>query len=135
MTPDKFLAQLCALVPPPGFHMTHYYGVLPSHHHLRDRIIPPSAIPAIELQLALDLADAANAGEAAEASPRPRRLGGANLLARVFAIDVTVCRKCGGRMRILAVVTDSDNIARARHGARAPPRSPRTTSQILLYPC
>jgi hypothetical protein len=53
-----------------------------SHHHLRPRIIPPSAIPAPELQLTLDLPDAANdAGEAAE----PRRLGWANLLARVFA--------------------------------------------------
>jgi hypothetical protein len=30
-------------------------------------------------------------------SPRPRRIGWANLLARVFALDITRCRKCGGR--------------------------------------
>ena len=36
----------------------------------------------------------------------PRRLGWAHLLARVFAVDVTVCRKCGEQMRILDVVRD-----------------------------
>src|SRR5690606_1666473 len=82
-----------------GFHMTRYFGVFAGHHHLRARIIPPSAVPAPELQLALDLAAAANDGsdEPAESSPRPRRLGWAGLLARVFAVDVTVCRECGPR--------------------------------------
>src|SRR5690606_29786031 len=100
--------------------------------------IPPSAVPAPELQLALDLAAAANGGsdESADASPRPRRLGWAGLLARVFAVDVTVCRACGGRMRILDVVSDPDDIARVLHGARAraPPR-PRAhpPGQVLLF--
>ena len=137
MTPDKFLARLCALVPPPGFHMTRYFGVFASHHHLRARIIPPSAVPAPELQLALDLAAAANDGSdgPADASPRPRRLGWAGLLARVFAVDVTVCRACGGRMRILDVVSDPDDIARVDHRARAPPRPPRPhpPGQVLLF--
>ena len=30
MTAAKFLARLCALVPPTGFHMTRYFGVLAS---------------------------------------------------------------------------------------------------------
>jgi hypothetical protein len=37
-------------------------------------------------------------------------------IARVFAIDVTVCRKCGGRMRVLDVVTDPDDTS--IHGHR-----------------
>lgn len=37
MTAEKFLARLCALVPPTGFHMTRYFGVLASRHHLRPR--------------------------------------------------------------------------------------------------
>ena len=68
-----------------------------------------------------------------ESSPRPRRLGWAKLLARVFAVDVTVCRKCGGRMRILEVVETADDIARVLHGARAPPR-PHPPAQVLLFP-
>ena len=98
--------------------------------HLRARIIPPSAVPAPGQQLALGLVGAVNdsANDPAETPPRPRRLGWANLLARVFAVDVTLCRKCGGRMRIVTVVTDPADIARILHGARAPPRPrPRRT--------
>ncbi|MBK8261908.1 MAG: transposase [Nannocystis sp.] len=147
MAADKFLARLCALVPPPGFHMLRYYGVFASHHHLRARIVPAAAappelqlVPAAaappELQLALDLTAAANDTRSpTDASPRPRRLGWAKLLARVFAVDVTVCRKCGGRMRVLEVVSDPDDIARVLHGARAPPPRPRPDppGQVLLF--
>jgi hypothetical protein len=35
---------------------------------------------------------------------------------------VTVCSKCGGKMRILEVVTGPAAIAELLYGARAPPR-------------
>jgi len=35
MSPDKFLARLCGFVPPPGFHVTRYFGVFANRHHLR----------------------------------------------------------------------------------------------------
>jgi hypothetical protein len=83
MDAHQFLARLCALVPPPGFHMTRYYGVLASHHRLRERVIPkPAAPPPPQLPL-----DFALSGDPAESSPRPRRIGWAKLLARVFALD------------------------------------------------
>jgi hypothetical protein len=135
MTAEKFLARLCALVPPTGFHMTRYFGVLASRHHLRPRILPPSLVPASG-QLPLGLGDDDDDDSpATESSARPRRIGWARLLARVFAFDVTVCRKCGGRMRVLDVVTDPDDIARLLHGARAPPRPrPHPPGQVLLFP-
>jgi len=34
VTTGTFLGRLCALVPPPRFHMTRYYGVFASRHHL-----------------------------------------------------------------------------------------------------
>ena len=52
--------RLCALVPPPGFHMTRYFGVFANRHHLRPRIIPPSPVPTPGQQLALGHADFAN---------------------------------------------------------------------------
>jgi len=69
-------ARLCALVPPPGFHMTRYFGVFANRHHLRPRSIP-SAAPMPGQQLALGLADSANLkpGDDTPSSPGPRRLG------------------------------------------------------------
>ncbi|HFE46737.1 MAG TPA: hypothetical protein ENJ18_14790 [Nannocystis exedens] len=57
--------------------------------------------------------------------------GWAQLLARVFAVDVTVCSKCG-RMKILEVVTDPGAIAELLHGAHAPPR-PYPLGQLGLF--
>jgi hypothetical protein len=56
----------------------------------------------------------------------------AELLKRTFGIDVETCPRCGGRMRLLAVITDLASAARfLRHRgepteppARAPARAP-----------
>ena len=64
----------------------------------------------------------------------PSRIGWASLLARVFSIDVTVCPRCEGPMRIVATVTDPDEIAAAL-GPRGPPRPrPDPPDQTLLFP-
>jgi hypothetical protein len=83
-------------------------------------------------QLPLAFADRDEPRDPSE-SKAPRRIGWASLLARVFAIDVTVCRKCGGRMRILEVVDAPDAVARVLHGARAPPRPPPPGQLVLLH--
>jgi len=67
-----------------------------------------------------------------EATGTPYRLSWSHLLARVFAVDVTVCSKCGGRMKVLEVVTDPNAIAWLLHGARAPPR-PCPPGQLELF--
>ena len=59
---------------------------------------------------------------------RRHRLAWAVLLARVWAIEVTECPACGGRMKIVAAVTDPCSIRRYLEGvglpARAPPIAP-----------
>ena len=102
-----------------------------SRHHLRARIIPSSPQPLAPTQLSLCLAPGLP-DEFREAASIPRRIGWAGLLARVFAVDVTVCSKCGGRMKILEVVTDPEAITRLLHGARAPPR-PCLPGQLGLF--
>lgn len=54
------------------------------------------------------------------------RLDWALLLKRTFATDVRVCPRCGGNVRIRAVVTHPDSVAKLlaalqRTSARAPP--------------
>ena len=43
---------------------------------------------------------------------RPCRLSWAQLLSRVFQLDVTVCPACGGRLKIIAALTE---LASIRH--------------------
>ena len=67
-------------------------------------------------------------------APRKRRRGGvrrypwAELLRRVFAIDVLVCAHCGGARRLLAPITASQSIERVLRAmglsAEAPLLSP-----------
>ena len=102
-----------------------------SHHRLRARVIPSAAQPAAPTQLSLLFAPGLP-DELREATSTPRRYGWASLLARVFAVDVTVCSKCGGKMRILEVVTDPEALAELLHGARAPPR-PSPPGQLQLF--
>ena len=55
-----------------------------------------------------DEADAPSSDEAQDPEPRrpAYRLSWARLLARVFLIDVTVCPHCGGKMKIIAALTE-----------------------------
>ena len=47
LSPQDFIARLCALVPPPRFHLMRYLGVLAGHSSLRAEVVPkkPAALP------------------------------------------------------------------------------------------
>jgi len=60
------------------------------------------------------------------------RTGGASAATQAAGIASTVCSKCGGRMKVLEIVTDPNAIARLLHGARAPPR-PYPPGQLGLF--
>ena len=140
MSRDTFLARLCALVPPPRANQILYYGVLANRHKLRPKVMPERHAPAEPKQLALfvpkdDLELAAITRPMIEDQVRdraPSRLSWTRLLARVFSIDVSVCKKCGGPMRVIKAVLDPDEIAAELHGARAPPRPP-PPGQVELF--
>ncbi|MBI4702055.1 MAG: transposase [Deltaproteobacteria bacterium] len=94
------IGRPCAMVPPPWFHLTRFHGVLASAAALRAQVVqsPP---PGSELgpgpqdeQLELFGGGGARA---------PTRKPWAWLLRHVFAEDVTVCPKCGERLRWLEV--------------------------------
>ncbi|MBT6622621.1 MAG: hypothetical protein HOB41_22355 [Gemmatimonadetes bacterium] len=58
---------------------------------------------------------------------RPHRLSWAALLARVFALDVTVCPvcpDCGGRLRLIAALPDPVSVRRYLHGVGLPTEPP-----------
>ena len=122
--PLVFLDCLAALVPRPRTHLVTYHGMLAPAAKWRDRIVP---------------------------GPRPPRRSGngcgrsadcrhpwAELLKRVFAVDVLRCADCGGRRVMIAIITGPDPISRIlTHLARAahpPPIAPARPHAETLVP-
>ncbi|MGE4606418.1 MAG: transposase [Myxococcota bacterium] len=75
--------------------------------------------------------------ESAPTRRPPRRNPWADLLQRVFEIDVLCCPNCGGRMRVLAAITDpavAQNILKCLAlPARAPPIAPAVASKRSAF--
>ena len=132
LTPMDLIARLCALVPPPRVHLTRFRGVLAPAASLRPEVVPRTAPdPALDPhpQLSLFDAHARRPAPPPDPEPPPRRAGRhpwAWLLRRVFAVDISVCPHCSGRMRIIEFALTSDAIARvlARHGLGPQPPPP-----------
>lgn len=97
-SPLAFLERLAALVPRPRTHLVTYHGVLGPAASWRDEVIPPP--PEDEAE-----ASAEKTAPPLVPVPRPRRIDWAELLRRVFALDVLRCERCGGHRRVLATVT------------------------------
>jgi hypothetical protein len=127
--PFDLLARICAMVPPSGFHMVRYHGILSSHATLRAAVVPTPpddapASPPQQLELFEDHDEL-----------RVIRKPWAWLVRHVFLEDVTVCPRCSGPMRWLEVATEKNAIAHllARHGlAEPPPPRPRAPPEGQL---
>ncbi len=130
LDPMSFLSRLAALVPPPRMHLVTYHGVLAPSARRREQIVPvtvPSRKdgkqPAGEVVLLAHaeetgLGSVARAGklESAGSAEREwpekrwqaepfrwrRRYSWAELMKRVFLLDVLTCPECGGSRRLLA---------------------------------
>ena len=121
--PLDFISRLCALVPPPRFHMLRYHGVLSTHAAARREVVPGRA-PSPGEQLPLLLRQ-----EAGPLAPPPSsRHPWAWLLRRVFAVDIRTCPDCGGSMRLVTIAKTPAELAKVLGGraprARAPPPMP-----------
>jgi hypothetical protein len=139
LEPFDLLARVCALVPPPRFHLIRYHGVLAGHATGRAEVVraralerassSPTLPPSAPKQLDLFERD--------RASVRSSRHPWAWLLKRVFAVDVTACPRCGGKMRVLEIAKDERAAQRVLGelglGPRAPPQlRPAPPGQLTL---
>src|SRR5690606_26785724 len=99
---QDFIARLAALVPKPRAHQIRYHGVFAPASPDRARVVPRTR--------------AAVAGECGEASVTDRQralaLTWAQRLKRVFAIEIETCRRCGGRLRVIASIEAPTTIER-----------------------
>jgi hypothetical protein len=112
--PLELVERLAALVPPPRFNITRYFGVLAPAATFRPQIIPrdkdssPPMHPGCQSGVETPKTDS---GKARKKRGRQRRnYSWAQLMTRVFELDVLACPRCGARMRILCAINPPDAI-------------------------
>jgi hypothetical protein len=101
-----FLERLAALVPRPRAHLLTYHGVLAPAAQWRDQIVPRAQAESHDEGAGPACSHDSRAAQAQRAPTRTRRSTWAELLRRVFAIDVLTCPDCGGARRLIATITD-----------------------------
>jgi hypothetical protein len=139
LEPLNFLRRLACLIPPPRHHLTRYFGVLAPHSKDRARLPQPRLVmPHLPPPVAVTAAPASETASAASApapeppganarpvSPAtPGRLAWARLMARVFAIDVQRCPKCGGDRVMIAFITAPSVIKKILRHLNLPTEAP-----------
>ncbi len=103
LSPLELIEKISALVPPPRVNQVRYHGILAPHAKNRDKVVPAGK-----------KTSETSADE--DAPSRKYRLAWAALLARVFQIDVDKCPHCGGKMRIVAALTEPSSIRQYLEG-------------------
>jgi hypothetical protein len=132
--PLELIEKLVALVPRPRANLLRYHGVLAPNARLRRWIVPGASRAPDASRSDSDSdpppaeAGQTNRGAQSASLLRPRRLSWADLMRRVFERDVLECPDCGGRMRVLATITQPSVIRAILEclglSARPPPLTP-----------
>lgn len=113
MTPLDFLGRLTSLIPPPRKNMIRYHGIFGPNSALRAQIVPKANQETPKGQ---------GTAESTPCSGQGKRW--AQLLARVFGIDVLACPRCESRMQMISFITESKaikDILASLQMATAPP--------------
>ena len=118
----EFMQRLAALVPRPRLHLIRFHGVLAPNAKLRKAVvpIPPTASAPAPMH--------AGDGDQTRAGSAKGRMRLAQLLKRVFDIDIEQCPHCGGQLKLIAAIEEPAVIQRIlTHlglAAPPPPRAP-----------
>jgi Putative transposase len=142
LDPMSFLSRLAALVPPPRMHLVTYHGVLAPSARRREEIVPvtlpgrkgrkqetgeaailpgpeagPGSVAALVRPGAPKLESAGSREreweeEGSEPFRWRRRYSWAELMKRVFLVEVLTCPECGGSRRLLAFILKPSAIER-----------------------
>ena len=129
---QDFMAKLAVLVPAPRAHLTRYHGVLGPAAVWRPLIIPTPNDNSSEIGLNPQPSPQQSTVPAVDAEPAPHTLPSARdrnyiwaeLMKRVFLVDVLQCERCGGRMKIIAAIHSPDTTGRILDCLGLPSRAP-----------
>ena len=122
-TPGEFIEKLAALIPPPKTHLVRWAGVFaPNSPYRKEITLKPEA------KKGFDFTEMEGGS-----GKRRKNYTWSKMLARVFKIDMLKCECCGGKLRPICAVTESDAIRRYLKSVEIdyepPPRGPPRYSQ------
>jgi len=101
--PVDFIARLAALVPKPRVNLTRYHGILAPNHRWRGEVTPAKRGKALKTCANAEVRTPAECHAAMTWAQR---------LKRVFNIDIEVCSRCGGSVKVIACIEEQDVIDR-----------------------
>ena len=135
--PIEFLARLAALVPRPRGNLVSYHGILaPNAKHGSAVVTNPSQQNRRRRTRAHAPVQALGGARQTDPAAPTAPMTWMERLRRVFAIDLSICPNCGGRLRVIADVTRPDIIERIlEHVARqqAPPEFSAISSVATVH--
>jgi hypothetical protein len=127
----ELVEKLAALVPPPRFHLVRYHGVLASSASFRPLVIPEAAGETSQPHAGCPARKRTDVGTGkGRGGSRPRNYSWAQLMKRIFSIDVLECPRCKARMRILAAIHPPDAIRKILDCLGLPSRPPPIASPL-----
>jgi hypothetical protein len=97
--PLYFMARLAALVPKPRVNLTRFHGVFAPNSQHRAVVTPAKRGKGGKRPSEGDV-------EAPTPAERRAAMTWARRLKRVFGIDITTCRECGGAVKVIACIED-----------------------------
>jgi Putative transposase len=123
LAPTEFLRKLASLIPPPRHHLVRFHGVFAPNAAWRSEVVPSleQAAPPASGPLPAAAPSALAPPAVAKA---PTRIPWAELLERVFRIDVLRCERCGGRMTVLAFLTGHASVKKVLEHLGLPTTGP-----------
>jgi hypothetical protein len=107
--PLTFIEKLCALVPPPRANLVTYHGVLAPNAAWRSQVVPRTESGSLPVRNRRRKTLPSTPGDLS-APERERRYTWAQLMKRVFKLDVLECSFCKGRRKLIAFITEAEVI-------------------------
>jgi hypothetical protein len=115
MTGVELIERIVPLIPPVYANLTRFHGVFAPTSRLRAKVVPrpepPPPCSASSSSTPPPPKPPASSPASTSSSPAVRssyRLDWAALLKRVFAVDVMVCSRCDGPMKVIAFLEESN---------------------------
>tara|TARA_Y100000991_G_C21902214_1_gene318579 strand:+ start:467 stop:904 length:438 start_codon:yes stop_codon:yes gene_type:complete len=103
LSPLELIEKLAALVPLPNMHTSRYCGVIAPNSKMRKEVIPGKTRAQI-------IKENKKSAEQEEPERKPNKSSWAKLLSKVFGMDISKCRECGGEMRVTSSIVRVDVI-------------------------